>query len=167
MAEVWLRGAIAGVPSALMPVAHSLMQVREELEAIVPPLSPEELWQQPGGAASIGFHLKHLAGSLDRLLTYARGESLTAVQLASLDAEARPGSEDASHLLHAAAIQIDRALAQTIATPVSRLDEPCRVGRAHLPSTVRGLLYHAAEHAQRHAGQIATTIRVVRGCTTD
>ena len=162
MPEVWLRGPIAGVLPALMPVAHSLLQVREELEAAVPPLSRDQLWARPGGAASIGFHLRHLAGSLDRLSTYARGESLTAAQLACLDNEEQIGLEDAAQLLHHAVTQIDRALTQTIATPASRLDEPRTVGRAALPSTVLGLLFHAAEHAQRHAGQIATTIRIVK-----
>src|SRR6476660_7882162 len=101
MAEVWLRGAIPGVPPALMPVVHSLMQVHEELETTIPSLSPEQLWARPGGAASIGFHLQHLAGSLDRLLTYARGEPLNATQLAFLDAEERPGSEAPAPLLQA------------------------------------------------------------------
>lgn len=146
-----------------MPVVHSLMQVREEIEATIPPLSREQLWARPGGAASIGFHLKHLAGSLDRLLTYARGEPLTAAQLAFLDAEERPGSEEAAQLRHAALTQIDVALRQTLDTPVATLDEPRRVGRAALPSTVRGLLFHAAEHAQRHAGQIVTTVKVMGG----
>ena len=146
-----------------MPVVHSLMQVREEIEATIPPLSREQLWARPGGAASIGFHLKHLAGSLDRLLTYARGEPLTAAQLAFLDAEERVGSEEAAQLYHAAVTQIDLAVRQTLDTPVATLDEPRRVGRAALPSTVRGLLFHAAEHAQRHAGQIATTVKVMGG----
>jgi len=163
MPEVWLRGAISSAPPALMPVVHSLMQVREEIEATIPPLSREQLWARPGGAASIGFHLKHLAGSLDRLLTYARGEPLTAAQLAFLDAEERPGSEEPAQLHHAALTQIDLALRQTLDTPVATLDEPRRVGRAALPSTVRGLLFHAAEHAQRHAGQIATTVKMMGG----
>src|SRR5712671_5442935 len=132
MPEVWLRGAIAGVPPALMPVAHSLVQVREELEAALPSLSHDQLWTRPGGAASIGFHLKHLAGSLDRLLTYARGESLTAAQLAFLDDEERVGREDAIQLLHLAVAQIDRAVTQAIATPLTLLDEPRAVGRAAL-----------------------------------
>src|ERR1700675_3648854 len=90
--EVWLRGAVPGFPRELMPVAHSLLQVREEIDTVVTPLSHEELWARPGGAASIGFHLKHLAGSLDRLLTYARGESLSEGQRLMLDAEERAGS---------------------------------------------------------------------------
>src|SRR4029079_14093055 len=89
--EVWLRGPVAGFPPELMPVAHSILQVREEVDAVIRPLSFDELWFRPGGAASIGFHLKHLAGSLDRLLTYARGESLSEAQRLALDGEERAG----------------------------------------------------------------------------
>jgi uncharacterized damage-inducible protein DinB len=35
-----------------------------------------------------------------------------------------------------------------------------------LPSTVLGLLFHAAEHTTRHAGQIATLVRVVSSGTS-
>ena len=79
--EVWLRGPLPDCIDELQPVAHSLLQVREEIEAVVA-LPPEKLWARPGGAASIGFHLKHLAGSLDRLLTYASGKQLSAAQRA-------------------------------------------------------------------------------------
>ena len=162
--EVWLRGPLAGFPPELMPVAHSLLQVREELEAAVLPLSYDELWKKPGGAASVGFHVKHLACSLDRLLTYARGEALNDRQIAQLEGEAHSGSpDDQAHVvLRTAHAAIDRALDQLRATPIEILHEPRRVGRGQLPSTVLGLLFHAAEHAQRHAGQIVTTAKVVR-----
>jgi hypothetical protein len=144
-----------------MPVVHSLLQVREELETVIPLLSREQLWLRPGGAASIGFHLKHLAGSLDRLLTYARGEALTDVQVAFLDAEERPGPELPAQLVGMVLDRIDIAVEQTRATRVTTLGDARRVGRAGLPSTVSGLLFHAAEHAQRHAGQIVTTAKIV------
>jgi uncharacterized damage-inducible protein DinB len=163
--EVWLRGAVPGFPGELMPVAHSLLQVREEIGTVVTPLSHEELWARPGGAASIGFHLKHLAGSLDRLLTYARGESLSEAQRVTLDAEERAGSanEQPAILFRLVDEAIGKALDQLRATRVEALHEQRRVGRAGLPSTVLGLLFHAAEHAQRHAGQIVTTAKIVRG----
>jgi uncharacterized damage-inducible protein DinB len=158
--EVWLRGPLPDVLAELQPVAHSLLQVREEI-ADVASLSPEKLWARPGGAASIGFHLAHLAGSLDRLLTYARGDTLNAAQRAALSAEAR---EDTSHqaalLVDGALDALDRALAQVRATPLCMLDEVRAVGRARLPSTVLGLLFHAAEHAQRHSAQIITMTKV-------
>ena len=163
--EVWLRGPVAGFPPEMMPVAHSLLQVLEEVDQVIRPLSFEELWTKPGGAASIGFHVKHLAGSLDRLLTYARGETLSDHQRAALEGEERAGlaSDQPAILLQAACAAIERALNQVLTTRVETLDEPRSVGRAGLPSTVRGLLFHAAEHAQRHAGQIVTTAKIVGG----
>jgi uncharacterized damage-inducible protein DinB len=163
--EVWLRGAVPGFPPELMPVAHSLLQIREEIGRVVLPLSDEELWARPGGAASIGFHLKHLAGSLDRLLTYARGEGLGEAQRLALDAEEGAGLafEQPAILFRLVDDAIGRALDQLRETRVETLHEHRRVGRAGLPSTVLGLLFHAAEHAQRHAGQIVTTAKIVRG----
>lgn len=159
--EVWLRGPLPDVIPELQPVAHSLLQVREEIaEAAV--LSPEQLWARPGGAASIGFHLTHLAGSLDRLLTYARGSGLNAAQRTALAAETRvETSRRAEDLVKAAVEAIDRALAQVRGTPLCTLDDAREVGRDRLPSTVQGLLFHAAEHAQRHSAQIITTRKVI------
>jgi uncharacterized damage-inducible protein DinB len=162
--EVWLRGPVPGVPPELMPVVHSLLQVREELQALAPSLSPEQLWARPGGAASVGFHVMHLAGSLERLLTYARGEGLNERQRAALEAENSPApATDAAVVFRLALDAIDEAIEQVRATPVEILGEDRPVGRAALPSTVRGLLFHAAEHAQRHAGQMITTVRIVAG----
>lgn len=164
MTEVWLRGPLAGFDPLLMPAAHALAQVREEVEAVGLALSPEELWRRPGGAASAGFHLRHLAGSIDRLLTYARGEQLSEAQYAALRAEGEPGDPpaEAAELVAGALAAIDRALRQLAETPREALPEARAVGRQRLPSTVLGLLFHVAEHSQRHAGQLATTARVVR-----
>jgi hypothetical protein len=162
--EVWLRGPLPDYPDELQPVAQSLLQVREEIEAVAT-LPSEHVWARPGGAASIGFHLRHLAGSLDRLLTYARGDSLNAAQRVALSEEVRDGSpeERAETLVQAACDAIDRALAQVRTTPICTLEEVRPVGRAGLPSTVLGLLSHAADHAQRHSAQIITTAKVVKG----
>ena len=131
---------------------------------MVSPLSPGQLWARPGGAASVGFHVRHAAGSLDRLFTYARGEALSAEQRAFLAAEAEPGSppEQAAALVAAFERQVGRALAQLRDTQESTLLEARGVGRLQLPSTVVGLLVHAAEHTQRHVGQIVTTARIAR-----
>jgi uncharacterized damage-inducible protein DinB len=160
--EYWLRGAVPDVMPLLQPVAHALLQARVDVTQIVAPLSADQLWKPAGRAASIGFHLKHLCGSLDRLLTYARGQALTATQLAYLKLENTPGDPvaDAASLLTSADAAIDRALAQVRATPEHVLLEPRAVGRQGLPSTVIGLLFHAAEHTTRHAGQIITTARL-------
>ena len=165
--EVWLRGALPDIPALLQPVAHSLLQSREELHATLPALSPDHIWATPGGAASIGFHARHAAGSLDRLFTYARGEQLTAAQKAWLAAEAQPDlrPQIIAGLLADFDQAVERALAQLRATDESTLTEARGVGRAQLPTTVGGLLFHAAEHTQRHMGQLMTTAKVVKGET--
>lgn len=159
-----MRGPVEGVAPELQPVAHSFLQVREEIDMLAD-LSTDHLWARPGGAGSIGFHLRHIAGATDRLLTYARGESLTPSQIASLKSEAEPGDPPAvaAAVLAVARAAIDRALEQVRATDVSTLQHGRGIGRAKLPTTVFGLLFHAAEHATRHAGQIATTVKVLRG----
>jgi uncharacterized damage-inducible protein DinB len=161
--EVWLRGPIPEIPPLLQPVAHALLQAAEEVRRVVSPLSPAQLWARPGGAASVGFHVRHAAGSLDRLFTYARGEGLSAEQRAFLAAEVEPGSPpaQADALASAFEMQVDRALAQLRGTRETTLLEARGVGRLQLPSTVLGLLVHAAEHTQRHVGQIVTTARIV------
>jgi hypothetical protein len=162
--EVWMRGPIPDIPPLLQPVAHALLQAVEEVRAVVGPLPTAHLWGRPGGAASVGFHVRHAAGSLDRLFIYARGEALSAEQRDLLAAEATPGSPPAEGTDLAAAFerQVDRALEQLRTTPDSTLLEARGVGRLQLPSTVLGLLFHAAEHTQRHVGQIVTTARIVR-----
>ena len=162
--EPWLRGAMPGIPALLQPAAHAFVMVAENVDSACLDISSDELWARPGGAASLGFHLMHLSGSTDRLLTYARGERLSKAQLSALAAEEDPGHPlPSGHDLIARWRQtLDRALAQLASTSERSLLEPRMVGRAQLPSTVLGLLFHAAEHAQRHAGQITTTARIVR-----
>lgn len=161
--EVWLRGPIEGVPALLQPVAHSLLQCREELSSALATLSPEQIWTQPGGAASIGFHVRHAAGSLDRLFTYARGEALSTAQRAALAIETQPdlAPNAGARLVAALDEAVARALEQLRATTERTLLDSRGVGRAQLPSTVLGLLFHAAEHMQRHAGQVATTVKML------
>jgi uncharacterized damage-inducible protein DinB len=160
--EVWQRGPVAGYEPMLMPVVHSLLQVKEDIDALASSVREEQLWEQPSGAAAIGFHLLHIAGSTERLLTYARGESLTAEQVASARRESaeRPSLAALTAHVHAA---IDRALEQVRTTPLGSLLGERKVGRAGLPSTTIGLLFHAAEHATRHAGQAITTARILGG----
>lgn len=161
--EVWLRGPIPGIPALLQPVAHSLLQCREELRTHVGELLPHHIWARPSGVASIGFHVRHAAGSLDRLFTYARGETLSPAQQAALLAEAQPdaAADIAARLLVGFDEAVERALEQLRTTRETALLDPRGVGRAQLPSTVLGLLFHAAEHAQRHVGQAVTTTKIV------
>ena len=130
---------------------------------------PEELlWTRPAGVASVGFHLQHMTGVVDRLFTYARGESLSTEQREALDREGQRPHSGASiqELLRAFDAQVDRALSQLRATPPAALNESRLVGRKGLPATVMGLLFHAAEHVQRHLGQLLVTARVQQSLET-
>ncbi len=160
--EVWLRGPLPNIDPVLLPAAHTLVQVREDLAIALAGVSEADLWARPGGAASAGFHLRHLAGSLERLLTYARGEKLSPSQLAVLGREGE-ASADAAGLLAQAEAAIDRALEQLERTPAASFGEIRPVGRAGLPATVLGLIVHAAEHSSRHTGQLITTLKIARG----
>lgn len=145
----------------LQPVAHALLQAREDIEAAIGPLSAAQLSIRPANAASVGFHARHLAGSLDRLLTYARGEQLSPEQVAYLKAEMHDSSAEAGTLIAFVHGRLDAALDQVKHTPEQSLLEARRVGRQGLLSNTIGLLFHAAEHTTRHTGQIITTARIV------
>src|SRR5438552_8936883 len=132
--EVWLRGPLPDYIDELQPVAHSLLQVHEEIEH-VRSLPAGRLWARPGGAASIGFHLKHLAGSLDRLLTYAGQKPLSPAQHDYLAGEGRDTGESVDALVALAQGAIDRALTHVRTTPLCTLDESREVGRERLSST--------------------------------
>jgi uncharacterized damage-inducible protein DinB len=163
--EAWLRGPVPGVPALLQPAAHALQHAREDAHAALDGVAAERLWASPGGAASIGYHLRHLVGALDRLYTYARGEELSATQLAALAREADPGRPlpEAATLAGELDAAIDHALDQLRETDDDTLLDACGVGRLQLPSTVLGLLMHGAEHAARHAGQARTTAIITKG----
>ena len=162
--EVWLRGPVEGFPAELQPAVHALMQAVEDVEAAVTPLSVDEIWAKPGGAASIGFHARHIVGALDRLYSYARGLALSETQIAYMKAEGVAGdpAPDGAALVNLVKTGVDAALGQLRSTPVSELAGVRTVGRKQLPTTVLGLLFHGAEHSTRHAGQIITTAKVVR-----
>jgi uncharacterized damage-inducible protein DinB len=161
--EVWMRGPIDGIDPMLMPVAHALVQVREDLEQLISQVPMDQVWARPGGAASIGFHVRHLGGALDRLFTYARGEVLTDVQKNALRAESAGGDPAAAleDLVHETSGTIARALEQLRQTDRDRLLDHRGIGRAQLPSNVLGLLFHAAEHSTRHVGQAITTAKIL------
>jgi uncharacterized damage-inducible protein DinB len=163
--EPWLRGPIEGITALLQPVAHALVMAIEDVERATEGLDEDDLWSEPGGAASVGFHLAHLSGATDRLFTYARGERLSDAQKRQLAAErpapdARPALE---RLIEDWRATVAAAMRQLSQTSEDALLTPRFVGRAQLPSTVLGLLFHAAEHASRHTGQVVTTCKILRG----
>jgi hypothetical protein len=161
---IWLQGPVPGVPALLQPVAHALVEADEDVLSLVPRLTAETLWARPGGAASVGYHLRHAVGSLDRLFTYARGESLSDAQLATLASEkTMTSAATPAELSVEFAAAVALALVQLRATPDADLLEPREVGRARLPSNVIGLLVHAGDHTYRHVGQAITTAKVLTG----
>lgn len=160
--ERWLRGPIAGVHSAVMPVLFTFMQVREELAKHTAGLTQGQVWMKPGdSAASLGFHLKHIAGSVDRLTTYLFGSQLSPAQLESLRHEAEPDSA-LEELLTAIDDSLHSCEERLREIDPNSLYEHRSVGRRELPTTVLGLLVHLSEHTQRHLGQAITTAKLVR-----
>lgn len=161
--EWWQRGPVDGVPAVLQPVAHILLQVGESVNELVVDLSETQWNARPAGVASIAFHVRHIAGVIDRLFTYARGESLNETQFASLRAERDPLTmETIPVALAQLRARIAAAVDELRTIDTNTLGEFRGVGRAQLPSTVIGCLVHGAEHGMRHVGQLSVTARIVR-----
>jgi uncharacterized damage-inducible protein DinB len=150
--EPWLRGPIEGAHALTAPVLYAFQQAREDLAHYTAGLSSDQLWATPHGFGSVGFHLRHIAGSTERLMAYAQGKQLTPEQLAAVAAEHAPGADRDALLA-----EIDRVFrdAEAVVRRIhpATLAEPREVGRQRLPTTVIGLLTHIAEHTQRHVGQ--------------
>ena len=161
--EWWQRGPIDGIPDVLQPIAHILLQVRESVGEIVEPLTEQQWNARPAGVASAAFHVRHMAGVIDRLFTYARGDALSAEQLAAIQSEGLElPAADVAKVLGTLSARVDAAIAELRAIDVATLGDFRGVGRAQLPSTVIGCLVHGAEHAMRHVGQLSVTARIVR-----
>ena len=159
MSEPWLSGSLHALPPALAAVLYSLQQIREDVEHWTADLTDEQICSRPHGLAPVGFHLRHIAGSIDRLFTYAQGRELTADQMAALKSEMDPGATR-HELLASVETALDRAAAAIRMIDPATLNEPRTVGRKHLPTTLIGLLFHLAEHAQRHTGELIITAKV-------
>ena len=162
--EFWQRGPVPGIPDLLQPVAHTLLQVKQEIGELAVEIDPARLWERPVGIASAGFHLLHMTGVLERLFAYADGLLLTPAQLALFAAENGDETKSLPVLVESLDLQIGRALEQLAHTDPSTLTELRYVGRKKIPSTLIGLYFHSAEHLMRHTGQLLVT---VRGCLKD
>jgi len=163
LSEAWLSGPVPSVPALLQPVAHALLQANAEIHELCKDFDESSLWKKPAGVASPGFHLQHIAGVQDRLFTYAKGEMLSEQQLHYLKAE---GLEDSTinvaGLLDNLNTQTERSIQQLSETDINTLTEKRGVGRKQIPSTVLGLLFHAAEHTMRHTGQLLVTVKILK-----
>jgi uncharacterized damage-inducible protein DinB len=159
--EPWLRGSRTDASPLIAPTLYAFEQAREDLAAHTVGLTAAQIWARPFGLAPAGFHLRHIAGSVDRLTTYLLGGQLDAAQMAALREEMEPGASR-EELLEG----VNRALAAA-AERMRSLDpaaftESREVGRKRLPTTVIGLVVHLAEHTQRHVGQAISAAKLAR-----
>ena len=158
--EPWLRGTLQEVPAVQRAVVHALQLAGEDLQRWCGGLSDEQINARPGGVAPVAFHLRHIARSLDRLLTYAEGRDLDDEQLRALKNEMEPGA-----IREALFSELQAALARSMrrvrAFDSGAMEQSRSVGRKQLPTTVGGLLVHVADHTQRHVGQAITTAKIV------
>ena len=159
MVEPWLRGTHTETDSVRRAVLHALDLAREDAEKWCAPLSDEQLNARPNDIAPVAFHLRHIARSLDRLITYAEGNQLNESQIVEMKAELNPGATK-SQLLAEFNAALDRS-AQRILAMQEPLATARGVGKKQLPTTVGGLIIHCADHTQRHIGQLVTTAKIV------
>ena len=164
MVEPWLRGTWNEIDPIRRQVLHALELTQEDAARWCSNLTHEELESCPFDLPSVGFQLRHMARSLDRLLTYAEGHQLTPDQLSALKSEL--GTADDEPGTAAAARAEFRTALATSATRIraispNRFADPVGVGRKQLPTTVGGLLVHCADHTQRHTGQLVTTAKLL------
>ncbi len=164
MTEPWLRGTLTHVDAVRRQVLHSLELAAEDVERWCASLSDEEIEARPLGLPSVGFQLRHIARSLDRLLTYAEGQQLSRRQMKALKTEMESESREATFMEFAKAMEV--SVDRVLAILPEGYEETRGVGREMLQSTVGGLLVHCAEHTQRHVGQAVTTAKVVTGMRT-
>jgi uncharacterized damage-inducible protein DinB len=162
--EPWLRGSETDVPAVGRAVLHALQLADEDLRKWCGRLSDQELNFCPAGTASVAFHIRHLARSVDRLLSYAEGRTLSAQQMALLKSEAEPGAKRVELFAELAAALSDAATRVRMLARANP-DEARAVGKKRLPTTVGGLLVHVADHTQRHVGQAIITSKVVTAGT--
>ena len=158
--EPWLRGPLEGVHPLVMPVFFTFLQVREDLRKHLSDLPGEAVWRKVDGA-SVGFHLKHMAGTVDRLTTYLTGEQLSEEQLRTLREE-NAGNENLEELLRLLEDNLRASEDKLRQIDPDTLYDSRSVGRRALPTTVIGLIVHLAEHTQRHLGQAVTTSKLLR-----
>ncbi len=161
--EVWMRGPIADIPPLLQPVAHALLQAQEEIHLCMIDFPKEKLWIKRFGLASTAFHLQHIAGVLDRMATYARQEMLNEKQLQELAQEGKENTAiSVKELLSKLDAQTMDFILQLRHTDSRELTAARGIGRKQIPTTLIGLLFHAAEHTQRHVGQLLVTVKAIK-----
>jgi uncharacterized damage-inducible protein DinB len=158
--EPWLRGTLTEISTVHRAVLHALELAKEDIARWCADLTDEQLNARPAGIAPVAFHLRHIARSVDRLLSYAEGRQLSSAQIAALNTELDAGATS-SELFSEFGQALEDGAERIRALDKTRLDEPRKVGKRQLPTTVGGLLVHVADHTQRHVGQAITTANIV------
>jgi uncharacterized damage-inducible protein DinB len=158
--EPWLRGTYADVPAAGRAVLHALDLALDDIAKWTAGLTDAETHSQPLGLTPIAYHLRHIARSTDRILTYAEGNQITAEQLAALKAEST-GEDSLAELIAEVEISFSNAADRIRTLATADLNTPRFVGRKQLPTSIGGALIHVADHTQRHVGQVVTTAKVL------
>jgi uncharacterized damage-inducible protein DinB len=163
--EPWLRGTYADVPAVGRAVLHALDLALDDLSKWTAGLKDAQLHAQPLGLTSIAFHLRHIARSTDRLLSYAEGKQLSEEQLTALKSE-KSGDETLGMLLADVEFSFVNASDRIRVLATANFNTPRYVGRKQLPTSIGGALIHVADHTQRHVGQVVTTTKVLRALET-
>jgi uncharacterized damage-inducible protein DinB len=158
--EPWLRGTHGDVPAVGRAVLHALELVLDDLSKWTEGLADAELHAQPLGLPAVAFHLRHIARSVDRILSYAEGNQLTAEQLTALKAE-QSGNETLAELLAEVEASFSNAAERVRVLATADFNTFRGVGRKQLPTSIGGALIHVADHTQRHVGQVVTTAKVL------
>jgi len=159
--EPWLRGTHTDVPAVGRAVLHALELALDDIRKWTDGLTDAEIHARPLGLPAVSFHLKHIARSIDRILTYAEGAQLTSEQLTAMKAE-QAGAETLSDLLTELETSLSKAAVRIRVLAVGNYDEPRSVGRKQLPTSMGGALIHVADHTQRHTGQVVTTAKLLK-----
>jgi uncharacterized damage-inducible protein DinB len=159
--EPWLRGTHADVSAVSRGVLHAFDLALDDITKWTGGLTDLEAHAQPLGLPSVSFHLKHIARSTDRLLTYAEGGQISGDQLALLKSE-QVGSETLAELLAEVETSFSNASDRVRVLATADFDTFRGVGRKQLPTSIGGALVHVADHTQRHVGQVVTTAKVLK-----
>ena len=159
--EPWLRGTHAEVPAVGRAVLHALDLALDDIAKWTEGLTDAEAHAQPLGLPSVAFHLRHIARSTDRLLSYAEGNQLSAEQLTALKAE-QTDDESLAALLAEVEVSFSNAADRVRVLATANFDTFRAVGRKQLPTSIGGALIHVADHTQRHVGQVVTTAKVLK-----
>jgi uncharacterized damage-inducible protein DinB len=166
--EPWLRGTHTDVPAAARAVLHALELSLDDLTKWTAGLTDAEVHSQPLGLTSIAFHLRHIARSTDRILTYAEGGQLSPQQLAAFRTElGEEGKQETlAELLAAIEVSFSDAADRVRVLATADLNTPRFVGRKQLPTSIGGAMIHVADHTQRHTGQVVITAKLVKALRT-